>query len=177
MSEAQPTPERLTLDNETWSHRELAEVISSRYFELGEDEIGSASWRVTGIGGKTEGSCLVDLNEHLEPLGLIGVLDIGNPPILSISEIPDRSPALPRWQQFAVWFSMFSFMTIAGVGLITRNSPDTQFGTDVLSQSILAFSLPIILVAVLSSEARRLVANRHGVRSVSYTHLRAPRDS
>ena len=174
VSEEQPTPERLTLDNETWGHRDLAEVISSRYFELGEDEIGIASWRVTGIGGKTEGSCLVDLNEHLGPLGLIGVLDIGNPPILSISEIPDRSPALPRWQQFAVWLSMFSFMTIAGVGLITRNSPETQFGIDVLSQSILTFSLPIILVAVLSSEARRLVAKRHGVRLESMVPLGFP---
>ena len=124
MSEAQPTPDRLVLDNETWSHRDLAEVISSRYFELGDEEMGMASWRVRGIDGKPEGTCLVDLNEHLESLGLIGVLDVGNPPVLSISEMPDRSLVLPRWQQFAVWFSMFSFMTIAGVGLISRNSPD-----------------------------------------------------
>ena len=91
MSEAQPTPDRLVLDNETWSHTDLAEVISSRYFELGDEEMGMASWKVRGIEGRDEGSCLKDLNGHLEPLGLIGVLDIGNPPVLSISEIPDLS--------------------------------------------------------------------------------------
>ena len=164
MSEAQPTPDRLVLDNETWSHRDLAEVISSRYFELGDEEMGMASWRVRGIDGKPEGTCLVDLNEHLESLGLIGVLDVGNPPVLSISEMPDRSLVLPRWQQFAVWFSMFSFMTIAGVGLISRNSPDSQFGFDVLSQATITFSLPLIFAVALSSEVRRMVAKRHGVR-------------
>ena len=174
MSEAQPTPDRLVLDNETWSHRDLAEVISSRYFELGDEEMGMASWKARGIEGRDEGSCLKDLNGHLEPLGLIGVLDIGNPPVLSISEIPDRSLVLPRWQQFAVWFSMFSFMTIAGVGLISRNSPDSQFGMDVLSQAAITFSIPLISVAALSSEIRRMVAKRHGVRLESMVPLGFP---
>ena len=164
MSEAQPTPERLVLDNETWGHRDLAEVIASRYFILGDDEMGFASWRVMGLNGKDESDCLVELNEHLAPLGMIGVMDLGNPPVLSISELPSRVPVLPKWQQSAVWLAMFSFMTMAGVGLISRNSPETAFGFGALSQAALTFSLPLIGAVALSSEVRKLVAKRHGVR-------------
>ena len=164
MSEAQPTAERLVLDNETWGHRDLAEVIASRYFILGDDEMGFASWRVMGLNGNDESDCLVELNEHLAPLGMIGVMDLGNPPVLSISELPSRVPVLPKWQQSAVWLAMFSFMTMAGVGLISRNSPETVFGIDVLSQAALTFSLPLIGAVALSSEVRKLVAKRHGVR-------------
>jgi len=163
VTEAQPTPERLVLDNETWSHRDLAEVISSRYFVLGDDEMGAASWRVRGHDGKDEGDCLVELNRHLSPLGMIGVLDLGNPPVLSISELPSGIPVLPKWQQFAVWMAMFSFMTIAGIGLISRNDPDAQFGMEAISQATLSFSIPLILAVALSSEIRRAVAKRHGV--------------
>ena len=76
MTASESEPERLEIDTETWSKRDLIQVISSRYFVLGEVESGEYSWRVNGIDGKSESECLLAMNSHLEKLGMIGLLDL-----------------------------------------------------------------------------------------------------
>ena len=73
MTASESEPERLEIDTETWSKRDLIQVISSRYFVLGEVESGEYSWRVNGIDGKSVSECLLDMNSHLEKLGMIGL--------------------------------------------------------------------------------------------------------
>ena len=163
MTSPEPSQERLEIDVETWSKRDLIQVISSRYFILGDPETGEFSWRVNAIGGDTESECLIRMNKHLEKLGMIGLLDRGNPPILTVTNLPNDVFVMPRWQQAVIWIAMFSFMTIAGSGLILRNDPSLEFNAPLLAKSCTHFSLPLIASVFLASEVRRRVANRYGV--------------
>ena len=54
MTSPEPSQGRLEIDVETWSKRDLIQVISSRYFILGDPETGEFSWRVNAIGGDSE---------------------------------------------------------------------------------------------------------------------------
>ena len=136
MTASDPEPERLEIDTETWSKRDLIQVISSRHFVLGEVESGEYSWRVNGIEGRSESECLLEMNSHLEKLGMIGLLDRGNPPVLSVAELPTGVFVMPRWQQVVIWITMFSFMTVAGTGLLLRNNPESSFGISILAESV-----------------------------------------
>ena len=174
MTPSDSEPERLEIDTETWSKRDLIQVISSRYFVLGEVESGEYSWRVNGAGGKSESECLLDMNLHLEKLGMIGLLDKGNPPVLSVAELPSGVFVMPRWQQLVIWITMFSFMTIAGTGLLLRNNPEMSFGIPILVDSCIRFSIPLAASVMLASEARRRVASRFGVPIGHLTPLAFP---
>ena len=58
-------PEEIFIDTETWGTRELLEVISSRFFELGNEGSYPNSWEVRGLDGK-------DVSEQLEEHNGIG---------------------------------------------------------------------------------------------------------
>ena len=163
MTTPEPVRERLEIDVETWSKRDLIQVISSRYFILGDSEPGEFSWRVNGIGGASESESLLQMNEHLEKLGMIGLLDKGNPPVLSVTNLPSDVFVMPRWQQAIIWITMFSFMTVAGSGLILRNDPSMEFSTPLIAEACSRFSIPLILTVLLASEVRRRVAGSYGV--------------
>ena len=174
MTASESEPERLEIDTETWSKRDLIQVISSRYFVLGEVESGEYSWRVNGIDGKSESECLLDMNLHLEKLGMIGLLDRGNPPVMSVTELPTGVFVMPRWQQVVIWITMFSFMTVAGTGLLLRNNPELSFGISIIADSCVRFSIPLAVSILLASEARRRVASRFGVSIGQLTPLAFP---
>ena len=174
MTASESEPERLEIDTETWSKRDLIQVISSRYFVLGEVESGEYSWRVNGIDGKSESECLLNMNSHLEKLGMIGLLDRGNPPVMSVVELPTGVFVMPRWQQAVIWITMFSFMTIAGTGLLLRNNPELSFGIPLIADSCARFSIPLAVTILLASEARRRVASKYGVSIGQLTPLAFP---
>ena len=163
MTSPEPTHGRLEIDVETWSKRDLIQVISSRYFILGDPESGEFSWRVNGIAGNSESECLIQMNSHLEKLGMIGLLDKGDPPVLSVTDLPSDVFIMPKWQQVIIWITMFSFMTIAGSGLILRNDPGMEFSASLIAKSCTRFSLPLITSVLLASEVRRRVAARYNV--------------
>lgn len=174
MTASDPEPERLEIDTETWSKRDLIQVISSRHFVLGEVESGEYSWRVNGIEGRSESECLLEMNSHLEKLGMIGLLDRGNPPVLSVAELPTGVFVMPRWQQVVIWITMFSFMTVAGTGLLLRNNPESSFGISILAESSVSFSIPLSVSIMIASEARRRIASRYGVSIGQLTPLAFP---
>ena len=174
MTASESEPERLEIDTETWNKRDLIQVISSRYFVLGELESGEFSWRVNGLGGKPESQRLAEMNSHLEKLGMIGLLDRGNPPILSVVQLPRDVFIMPRWQQVVIWVTMFAFMSLAGTGLLLRNNPDLSFDLSLLMDSCIYFSIPLTLSVMLASELRRRMASRYGVSIGHLTPLAFP---
>ena len=56
------------IDTETWGTRELLEVISSRFFELGTEGSYPNSWEVRGLDGKDVSKQLEELNSHLDTM-------------------------------------------------------------------------------------------------------------
>ena len=105
----------IIIDKETWNQNELLETICSRYFIIGnQSSIGNISWEVNSRNHENISSSLKHLNKHLKPLSLLGLLDEGNPPTLTIIRYPVDPVNVPIWQQVLIWMTMFSFTTLAG---------------------------------------------------------------
>ena len=118
-----PEGEQYLIDKEAWSQRELLEVICRRYFVLGNQGLLELSWHVNGRDGRNPSACLRSLNRHLKKLSLIGVLDEGDPPVLSIGRLPLLPMVMPSWQQALVWALVSGFVTIAGSLWATHLDP------------------------------------------------------
>ena len=58
--------------------------------------------------------CLTLLNNHLESLGLIGILSSEGIPVLSIINLPISPNVSSTLQQFLIWTLMSIFLTIVG---------------------------------------------------------------
>ena len=160
MSDSEP----IVIDIETWGAQELYEVITSRYFVLGNEGAIPASWEVRGLDGKNTSDQLVRLNRHLEPLGMVGVLEDRNPPTLSITHYPSSHSVLRTWQQAIVWFLMAGFMTMVGASWLARyDSESSALQAGAVSQSALFFTLPIVASLLMASQLRSIVAKRYGV--------------
>ena len=99
-------PEEILVDSETWGTRELLEVIASRFFDLGNEGAYPNSWEVVGKDGAEAGEQLLQLNRHLEPMGLVGSLENSNPPVMTISRVPVRSSVMEGYQQASLWIVM-----------------------------------------------------------------------
>jgi len=153
--------EQYLLDKETWGQRELLEVICRRHFVLGNQGLLELSWHVNGRDGRNPSACLRSLNRHLKQLSLIGVLDEGDPPVLSIGRLPILPMVMPSWQQALVWALVSGFVTIAGSLWATHLDPSSAtLGSSVIQSALLTFTLPVIGSALLASYARLLLAAR-----------------
>ena len=108
----------ISLDTETWSNQELTQVIASRYFVLGQETNQHCSWEISYVSEIDAANSLSLLNNHLESLGLIGVLSNDDLPVLTIITLPSSSSVSSRWQQVSIWFLMSIFLTIVGLSLI-----------------------------------------------------------
>ncbi|HJO84107.1 MAG: hypothetical protein CMA54_01720 [Euryarchaeota archaeon] len=160
MSDSEP----IVIDAETWGAQELYEVIASRYFVLGNEGAIPASWEVRGLDGKNTSDQLVRLNRHLEPLGMVGILEDKDPPTLSIAHYPSSHSVLRTWQQAIVWFLMAGFMTMVGASWLARyDSGSSVLQAGAFSQSALFFTLPIVASLLVASQFRSIVAKRYGV--------------
>ncbi len=156
-----PEGEQYLIDKEAWSQRELLEVICRRYFVLGNQGLLELSWHVNGRDGRNPSACLRSLNRHLKKLSLIGVLDEGDPPVLSIGRLPLLPMVMPSWQQALVWALVSGFVTIAGSLWATHLDPSsTTLGASVIQSALLTFTLPVIGSVLLASYARLLLAAR-----------------
>ena len=113
-------PEEILVDNETWGTRELLEVITSRFFDLGSEGAYPNSWEVQGIDGREVGEQLLQLNVHLGPMGLIGSLEDSNPPVMTISRMPSGSSVMEGYQQVVLWTVMAAFMTLVGLHWVSE---------------------------------------------------------
>ena len=93
----------IIIDKETWNQNELLETICSRFFIIGnQSSIGNISWEINSRDGEDIDSCLKHLNKHLKPLSLLGLLDEGNPPTLTIIRYPVDPVNVPIWQQVLI---------------------------------------------------------------------------
>ena len=151
----------IIIDKETWNQNELLETICSRYFIIGnQSSIGNISWEVNSRNHENISSSLKHLNKHLKPLSLLGLLDEGNPPTLTIIRYPVDPVNVPIWQQVLIWMTMFSFTTLAGgywISLFEIN--DSVFTYDLVYQSLIYFSIPIFSVTIIAHIFRKYVAS------------------
>ena len=151
----------IIIDKETWNQNELLETISSRYFIIGnQSSIGNISWEVNSRNGENISSSLKRLNKHLKPLSLLGLLDEGNPPTLTIIRYPVDPVNVPIWQQVLIWMTMFSFTTLAGGYWISQfEINDSIFTYNLVYQSLIYFSIPIFSVTIIAHIFRKYVAS------------------
>ncbi len=159
-------PRPISIDLETWSNQELYEVISSRYFVLGNQSSKIASWEVKGANNKDASESLLMLNAHLHSLGMIGTLSDGIIPILTITSLPPSNDILKKWQQILIWSLMSLFLTIVGSEWLSRY--DSSIGVmnlDSMQDSFSIFTVPIILTLLLASYLRSYIASRYNVET------------
>lgn len=151
----------IIIDKETWNQNELLETICSRYFIIGnQSSIGNISWEVNSRNHEDISSSLKHLNKHLKPLSLLGLLDEGNPPTLTIIRYPVDPVNVPIWQQVLIWMTMFSFTTLAGGYWISQfEINDSIFTYDLVYQSLIYFSIPIFSVTIIAHIFRKYVAS------------------
>ena len=151
----------IIIDKETWNQNELLETICSRYFIIGnQSSIGNISWEVNSRDHENISSSLKHLNKHLKPLSLLGLLDEGNPPTLTIIRYPVDPVNVPIWQQVLIWMTMFSFTTLAGGYWISQfEINDSIFTYDLVYQSLIYFSIPIFSVTIIAHIFRKYVAS------------------
>ena len=158
--------ESIVVDSETWGAMELFEVISSRYFDLGNEGPMPPSWEVNGKDGRPPGEQLVVLNRHLAPMGMVGTLEDSNPPVLSISRLPSGQVVLRNWQQALVWIAMSGLLTIIGAQWVSRYGHGSNpLGVGTWGQSTLYFALPMVASVLGASVLKKKVASRLGVES------------
>ena len=105
----------IVIDKETWNQRELLETICGRYFVIGnQSSISDMSWEINSRDNENISSCLIRLNKHLKPLSMLGLLDEGNPPILTVISYPVDPVNVPLLQTSLILLTMFFFTTLAG---------------------------------------------------------------
>ena len=153
--------ESIVIDVETWGQRELIEEICSRYFVIGNQSgLSDFSWEINSRDGGDISTNLSELNIHLKQLSLIGLLDEGNPPILSIIRYPVDPVNVPFWQQSLIWFTMFIFTTLAGCYWISQfENSISIFNSELFLESLTFFSMPIFLTMLSAHFIRKYVAS------------------
>ncbi len=156
-------PEEILLDSETWTISELLEVIASRYFVLGSEGGRPNSWEVSGFEGSEVGVQLEKLNSHLEPMGLVGSLELSNPPVMTISRSPSGSSVMGGYQQLFLWLVMSAFMTIVGKYWVSTYNYGGDSVTDDFSIAIVFFTAPVVLSLLIASFCRIIIARRYGI--------------
>tara|TARA_B100000959_G_scaffold44334_1_gene44750 strand:+ start:175 stop:2562 length:2388 start_codon:yes stop_codon:yes gene_type:complete len=156
--------ESLVLDHHAWNQQELLQYVIERHFILGNEIVTGVAWQAQARGGISDSDALVELNSHLEELGWLAMLDAGQPNILSIAPYPVSEPMIPNWQNIAVWSMMAGFLTLVGSVWQLRFNPDAaSFDQDILRNSIIQFSLPIMFVLFLASDIRKRTASHFGI--------------
>ena len=156
--------ESLVLDHHAWNQQELLQYVIERHFILGNEIVTGVAWQAQARGGISDSDALVELNSHLEELGWLAMLDAGQPNILSIAPYPVSEPMIPNWQNVAVWSMMAGFLTLVGSVWQLRFNPDAaSFDQDILRNSIIQFSLPIMFVLFLASDIRKRTASHFGI--------------
>ena len=153
--------ESIVIDVETWGQRELIEEICSRYFIIGNQSgLNDFSWEINSRDGGDISTTLNKLNTHLKSLSLIGLLDEGNPPILSIIRYPVDPVNVPFWQQSLIWITMFIFTTLAGSYWISQFENSTSiFNYDLFLESLIFFSIPIFSTMLSAHFFRKYIAS------------------
>jgi len=166
----------IVVDVETWGQRELIEEICSRYFLIGNQSgLSDFSWEINSRDGGDISTSLNKLNIHLKSLSLIGLLDEGNPPILSIIRYPVDPVNVPFWQQSLIWITMFIFTTLAGCYWISQfENSATIFNYDLFLESLTFFSMPIFLTMLSAHFIRKYIASFFRVDVVNLVPIAFP---
>ncbi len=158
--------ESISLDTETWSNQEFMEVIASRYFILGQETNQQSSWEVRSPSDMEIDECLTLLNNHLESLGLIGILSSEGIPVLSIINLPISPNVSSTLQQFLIWTLMSIFLTIVGAEWLgLYDVGNSILDGNILRQSLFYFTFPIIFSLLLCSNLRYWMAKNFDIDS------------
>ena len=165
MSEDEEQLKPLLLQKKAWSNLELLEHIIDRHFRRLRDEIGPfPSWQVTPIDGSVSES-VAQLDEHLRNHGWRAMIDVGEPYVLTLIDLPDdRHPEQTPLVQTLFWVlaTMFS-LALGASWLAYQDSSVNWYDTAVLQSSAIYFCVPLMVVIGLTSVIRKNIFQRHGV--------------
>lgn len=163
---AAAAPPPLALDTELWGQRELLEHVVGRWFHcLDELSLIAPVWAVRPREGRAADEALLDLNQHLHPLGWEARLRLDDPFALRL--VPRRRGLFgPDARRFwPMWVLTFLSAWFVGVWWQLRLDPEAAWSDpDLLLRAMWAQALPLVAIPALAGWAERAVARRHGMR-------------
>lgn len=165
MSEDEEQLKPLLLQKKAWNSLELLEHIIDRHFRRLGDELGPfPSWQVTPIEG-TASEAVAQLDEHLHEHGWRALLDVGEPYVLTLIDLPsDRHPEQTPLVQTLFWVlaTMFS-LTLGASWIAYQDSSVIWYDTAVLQSSAIYFCAPLMAAIGITSVIRKNIFQKHGV--------------
>lgn len=148
-----------------WSQHDLLASTLSEYLNVVQRDGGRwPAWTVASPNDDIHGD-LIRLNAHLDRLGWMGKLTKGEPWVVTIFPLPERQ--FPRLNTVLVfWALSLLTLTLAGDHWMSKSRPaDGWFHSSALIDTLLGYTLPVLVVLAVASQVQRRVASRYGVRS------------
>ena len=167
---------QLKAHKQVWGQKELLGNIIARYFIV-TGELGGTKWPVWKITEKESTdvhSQLEKLNSHLENLGWLAKLQVGDPWFVQVIPSPERQ--FPS-SKTTIGFWSFSLITatIAGMLWIEDARPDDGwFVESLFLDAFIGYTLPIFSAILLASFLQKAHGERHGLRVGHLTPIPDP---
>ena len=169
-------PDQLKAHRDVWGQRELLRNIVARYFIV-TGELGGTKWpvwKVDEIESTDINESLEMLNQHLDNLGWMAKLQIGDPWLIQIIPYPERQfPSIKT----TVGFWSFSLLTatIAGMLWIEDARPNGGWIVEPLFfDALFGYTLPIFGIIILASFIQKRHAEQSGLRVGHLTPIPDP---
>ena len=167
---------QLKAHKQVWGQKELLGNIIARYFIV-TGELGGTKWPVWKITEKESTdvhSQLEKINSHLENLGWLAKLQVGDPWFVQVIPSPERQ--FPS-SKTTIGFWSFSLITatIAGMLWIEDARPDDGwFVESLFLDAFIGYTLPIFSAILLASFLQKAHGERHGLRVGHLTPIPDP---
>ena len=166
----------LNAHKQAWGQKELLGSIISRFFVV-TGQLGGTKWPVWKVTEKESTEVhtqLEKLNLHLDNLGWLAKLQVGEPWFIQVIPSPERQ--FPS-SKTTIGFWSFSLITatIAGMLWIEDARPSGGwFVESLFLDAFIGYTLPIFAAIFLASFLQKIHAERHGLRVGHLTPIPDP---
>ena len=167
---------QLKAHKQAWGQKELLGSIISRFFVV-TGQLGGTKWPVWKVTEKESTEVhtqLEKLNLHLDNLGWLAKLQVGEPWFIQVLPSPERQ--FPS-SKTTIGFWSFSLITatIAGMLWIEDARPSGGwFVESLFLDAFIGYTLPIFAAIMLASFLQKTHAERHGLRVGHLTPIPDP---
>ena len=167
---------QLRAHKQVWGQKELLGSIIARHFII-TGELGGTKWPVWKVVEKDATDVheqLEKLNHHLDNLGWMAKLELGEPWFIQVIPRPERQfPSLKTTIGF--WSFSFITATIAGMLWIEDARPTGGwFVESLMLDAFIGYTMPIVAAIVLASFIQKAHAEKHGLRVGHLTPIPDP---
>ena len=167
---------QLKAHKQVWGQKELLGNIIARFFIV-TGELGGTKWPVWKVAEKDSTEVhnqLEQLNLHLDNLGWMAKLEVGEPWFIQVIPRPERQ--FPS-SKTTIGFWSFSLITatIAGMLWIEDARPvDGWFVDSLFLDAFIGYTIPITAAIIIASFIQKAHAEKHGLRVGHLTPIPDP---